>query len=171
MEKILPCRCHKISSTGQLYTKLVQFSLKGQQGIQTKKGKKWIKLTGVVTKKGYVQCNIHKKVLRLNRLIAINFIPNPMAMPEVQHKNDIKTENRFENLKWGDAKSNAKDRDNNGHTKKGIQNANAKLNNQKVVQIRSLRSKMSLNQLAKKFKVSKKLILLVVQKKIWKHVK
>jgi len=65
----------------------------------------------------------------------------------------------------------AKDRDNNGHTKKGIQNANAKLNNQKVVQIRSLRSKMSLNQLAKKFKVSKKLILLVVQKKIWKHVK
>jgi len=49
-------------------------------------------------------CNGHqrhnKKGVRVARLVAIAFIPNPDNLPEVDHINRVRDDDRVENLRW-----------------------------------------------------------------------
>ena len=52
----------------------------------------------------------------IHRLVAQAFIPNPKGLPQVNHKNGIKTDNRVENLEWVDNSGNQRhSRDVLGH--------------------------------------------------------
>ena len=55
-------------------------------------------------KDGYLTVGLHKdkkhKLMKIHRLVALVFIPNPENLPCINHKNEIKTDNRVENLEW-----------------------------------------------------------------------
>lgn len=60
--------------------------------------------------KGYLKASLYvggKSVKkRINRLVAIAFIPNPYNLPEVNHIDGNKENNSITNLEWVDGKTN-----------------------------------------------------------------
>jgi ribosomal protein S9 len=48
----------------------------------------------------YPQINGRKKALYVHRVIAEMFIPNPMNLPQVNHKDGVKDNCSIENLEW-----------------------------------------------------------------------
>lgn len=52
--------------------------------------------------KGYLEFKFNRQPMSSHRFIAMCFIPNPNNLPQVNHKNEIKTDNHVENLEWCD---------------------------------------------------------------------
>lgn len=94
--------------------KLMKLSLdkNGYQHITLKRGKK-------------LSCKVH-------RLVAQAFIPNPNNLPQVNHKDEDKTNNRVENLEWCTANYNTSY--NNGRERRTLsRTANGSRGAEKVV--------------------------------------
>ena len=55
---------------------------------------------------GYLVVSLKYKMFRVHRLVAQAFIPNPDNLPQVNHKDEDKSNNRVDNLEWCDSKYN-----------------------------------------------------------------
>ena len=67
----------------------------------------------VPNKNGYVYITIKRRRLKLHRIIAQHWIPNPENKPQIDHKNRDKTDNSVKNLEWVTAKENCYNRTSN----------------------------------------------------------
>lgn len=68
-------------------------------------------LKTVINKLGYEQVGLTingcRKLVLVHRLVAQQFIPNPENLPEVNHKDGVKSNNVVSNLEWCSRSSNA----------------------------------------------------------------
>lgn len=126
---------------------------------------------------------------KVHRLVAEAFIPNPDNLPQVNHINGDKTDNRIENLEWVTNDENIahairtglikmeytdkeKKRSINKVIKKGSLNGYSKLSEVQVIEIRKkyIPGVYTREMLAKEFDVKMTTIKDVVNKKSWKHI-
>lgn len=67
---------------------------------------------------GYKQCNLYKdgkkKYVRIHRLVAELFVPNPNNLPQVNHIDGNKLNNHYTNLEWVSNSQNTKHAFDNG---------------------------------------------------------
>lgn len=63
-----------------------------------------------VCRNGYLLIDLHKgkkaSTFYVHRLVAQNFLPNPINLPEVNHIDEDKTNNHIDNLAWVTCKDN-----------------------------------------------------------------
>ncbi len=106
----------------------------------------------------------------IHRLVASAFIPNPNGLPEVNHKDENKTNNAIENLEWCDHKYN-----NNYGTKKdaskGENNSQSKFSEQMVKEARSIfvpgDPQFGLTALSKKYGISRSHMCAILKRNRW----
>lgn len=73
---------------------------------------KWVKVKKYISPKGYLHVHLYdintkkSRIRRLNRLVAILYIPNPHNLPVVMHLDNNPLNNLVSNLKWGTYKEN-----------------------------------------------------------------
>ena len=149
---------------------------------------------------GYLYVSLHKngkqKKISVHKLVAQSYLLNPNNLPQVNHKNGIKTDNRAENLEWVTAKQNTQHAWDNGlikvtekmrniaklkiqkwnlseqakvhHSKAGL--INRKLSKEQILNIMELQKKgQSAYSVAKIFNVSKQTILKIYRKENYKE--
>lgn len=72
-------------------------------------------LRGHKTTKGYIKIDVwvnakREKLYSLHRMVAEVFIPNPENLPQINHKNGDKADNRVANLEWATQSQNIQHR-------------------------------------------------------------
>lgn len=113
---------------------------------------------------------------QVHRLVASAFIPNPDNKPQVNHINNLRTDNRLENLEWVTPKENTEHAISIGRFEfcrmSGEKNGNSKLTGEQVKKIREMYSSgnFSYVDLSCIFNVSPHTLHSVVTRQIWKHV-
>jgi len=114
-----------------------------------------------------------RKGVRVHRLVAKAFIPNPKNYDEINHKNGIKTDNRVENLEWCDRKYNAGYINVlNPDANRGENNPMAKYTNEQILEIYHLAwdGELTHQQIADMFGMSKQHVCMIKSGKLWAYV-
>lgn len=121
--------------------------------------------------------NKSKKTVNIHRLVAEHFILNPLNLPQVNHKNGLKYDNKVENLEWCTAQENTIHAYVTGLTipLKGSKRYNAKINEEKAKEIKDflkkrINFKPTLGKTAEIFGVSRSIVREIWEEKSWKHI-
>lgn len=132
-----------------------------------------------INSRGYMYVNLSKngkyKSYRIHCLVANAFIPNPKNLPEINHIDGNKLNNKIDNLEWCTRGQNQKHAFRHGLIKSlkfGVEHPSAKLTEKEVKEIRLkyIPYKYTLDMLAKEYGVSRDNIKQIVEMKIWKNI-
>lgn len=97
---------YQVSSEGRVKSlkRKVQHSICGMKTISERI------LRPATDKNGYLTVDLYKdgkrKTYKVHRLVAQAFIPNPLGLPQCNHKDENPSSNYAENLEWVSAKEN-----------------------------------------------------------------
>ena len=112
-----------------------------------------------------------KQTPTVHRLVAKTFIANPYNLPEVNHKDGVKTNNFASNLEWSTGSDNVK------HayaldlvSRVGTKNPSVILSEAQVLEIRELQGHETGTYLASYYGVGKSTIYKIWNREIWKHI-
>lgn len=114
----------------------------------------------------------NKRIYSVHRLVAKAFIPNPLNLPEVNHKLGVKTDNRASELEWCNKLYNEKHAIEMGLKPKGSKHKMAILDETQVRTIlRCVSDKIRRKDLATYFKVSIQTIHAIAIGRNWGWIK
>lgn len=126
-----------------------------------------------LTNRGYPAINVRGKTLRVHRLVAELFVPNPYGYVEVNHKDGNKTNNQATNLEWCSRGHNIAESYRLGlRNAKGVNNSRAILSEEQVRTIRNrlVQYEYGLTaEIAKEYNVSRNCISNIKLGKAWKE--
>ena len=119
---------------------------------------------------GYPRVSLRGRPRRISSIVAEAFIgPRPDGAM-VLHRNDEKSDNRAENLRYGDGLDNAADALRNGRTPTGSRHYSTHLCDDAAAAIAGLRYVWSQSTLAMLFDVSPSCVQSIQERRTWKHV-
>lgn len=120
------------------------------------------------------------QTIKVHRIIAQTFLPNPCNLPHVNHINGIKEDNRLVNLEWVSVSDNLKHSFKLGlHSTVGEKNPAATISEKDVIEIRAnytygkkskVKGELTKKELALKYGVSFYCIKNIILGKTWKHL-
>lgn len=156
-----------VSTKGQVYSDFIA-------GIGSRHGDT-LKLKSTVTRRnGYIKVDLYiavnTKVTRnVHKLVAITHIPNPLNLPMVNHRDFDKRNNSVDNLEWCTHQGNVAYNVAHGHTATGTKNAMAKLNEEKVKEIREYYKthKITYQALSKMYGINYHRVSKIIRNKLW----
>ena len=173
-----------ISNMGRIKRKSYVWSKK-HDGINIVQNERLIKLSSILEYKSARLWNGSKGVnVRVHRLLAMAFIPNPENKPHINHINGIKSDNSLDNLEWCTHQENMLHAYSIGlnrvseYQKKQTSLANrgsnakhAKLKEVDILPIREMKKNgISTRIIAQTYKVSMATIQYLLKGHTWKHV-
>lgn len=125
---------YEVSDLGRIRS--LERKVKKWDGFRTVEQKE---LRPTMLNNGYLQVTLfkqgHRKKKSVHRIVAEAFMSKPADADRVLHNNDIKTDNRLLNLRWGNHKENMEDAIKNDRCPKGEENKWSKLTEQQVLEI------------------------------------
>lgn len=164
---------YQVSNLGRVKS-LDRYSTTKRGVIKNTKGKI---LSLSLKKEGYLSVmlcvNSDKHRFNAHRLLAITFLPNPLNLPEVNHKNGIKSDNTIENLEWVTKSENSLHAIKNGLIFIGEKSTSSKLTEKKVLALRRLyriNPNFNKSEISKKLSVKDSTIHKIIRNQRWKHL-
>lgn len=69
--------------------------------------------TGYLAKNGYCSIRVPSvdKVMKVHRLVAMAFLNNDSNLPDIDHLNGVRSDNRIENLRWVSTRQNTQNKE------------------------------------------------------------
>jgi len=134
---------------------------------------KWIKTW--LDHDGYPSVNLFNGKYHtrfIHRLVALTYLPNPNNLPQINHKDGVKTNNHYTNLEWCTLQQNITHcRNVLGHGT-GMRNPKVKLTDTEVLEIRAAFPGPigTCTRLSKEYNVCVGMICCIRDRKNWKHI-